>query len=111
MANYKLVNKKNDRSIMNHNDAEQRLVAIGRELEKDLNNSEAWAAKAEVLCSIGLHELANRCYDRSLAIDPDNALTWMSKSVALNKLGRHDEAEIALAKAKELGHKVVSSSD
>jgi tetratricopeptide (TPR) repeat protein len=95
---------------MIQNDAEQRLVAIGRELEKDLNNSEAWAAKAEILCSIGLHELAIRCYDRSLAIDPGNALTWVGKSMALNKLGKHDEAEIALARAKELEHKDVSSS-
>jgi tetratricopeptide (TPR) repeat protein len=96
---------------MTYNDAEQRLVAIGRELEKDLNNSEAWAAKADILCSIGLYELANQCYNRSLAIDPDNPLTWVSKSIALNKLGEHDEAEIALAKAKELRHKEVSSSD
>jgi tetratricopeptide (TPR) repeat protein len=72
---------------MNHNDAGQRLVAIGRELEKDLNNSKAWAAKADILCSIGLHELAIQCYNKSLVIDPDNALTWMSKSIALNKLG------------------------
>jgi tetratricopeptide (TPR) repeat protein len=96
---------------MNYNEAEQRLVAIGKELEKDLNNSEAWAAKADILCSIGLHELANQCYNRSLAIDPDNGLTWVSKSIALSKLGKHDEAKMALAKAKELGHKGVSSSD
>jgi hypothetical protein len=27
---------------MIYDDAEQKLVAIGRELEKDINNSEAW---------------------------------------------------------------------
>jgi tetratricopeptide (TPR) repeat protein len=97
----------NDQSIMTYNDAEQRLVAIGKELEKDLNNSEAWVAKGDILCSLGLHELANQCYNRSLAINPDNVLTWVSKSIALNKLGKHDEVEIALAKAKELGHKGV----
>jgi tetratricopeptide (TPR) repeat protein len=96
---------------MKYNEAEQRLVAVGRELEKDINNSEAWAAKADILCSIGLHELAIQCYTRSLSIDPDNGLTWVSKSIALIKLGKHDEAEIALAKAKELEKKGVSGSD
>jgi Flp pilus assembly protein TadD len=46
-----------------------------------------------------------------LAIDPDNALTWLGKSINLIKLGKHDEAEIALAKAKELENKCVSGSD
>jgi tetratricopeptide (TPR) repeat protein len=96
---------------MNYTDAEQRLVAIGKELEKDLNNSETWAAKADILCSMRLHELAVRCCDRSLAIDPDNALTWVTKGIALNKLGKHDEAEIAFAKAKELGYKGAPTSD
>jgi len=96
---------------MDYNDSEQRLAAIGKELEKDLNNSETWAAKADILCSMRLYELAIRCCDRSLAINPDNALTWVTKGIALDRLGRHDEAKIAFAKAKELGYESVSSSD
>jgi Flp pilus assembly protein TadD len=46
-----------------------------------------------------------------LAIDPDNALTWLGKSINLIKLGKHDEAEIALARAKELDDRGVSGSD
>lgn len=86
---------------MDYTDADQRLVAIGKELEKDLNNPEAWAAKADILCSIGMYEIAIRCCDRSLAIDPHNALTWTTKGIALDKLGKHDEAEIAFARAKD----------
>lgn len=86
---------------MDHTDADQRLAAIGKELEKDLNNPDAWAAKADILCSMGMYEIAIRCCDRSLAINPHNALTWTTKGIALDKIGYHDEAEIAFAKAKE----------
>jgi Flp pilus assembly protein TadD len=96
---------------MDYADTEKRLIAIGKELEKDLNNSETWAAKADILCSMGMHEIAIRCCDRSLAINPDNALTWVTKGIALDKLGRHDEADIAFAKAKELGYKSAPLSD
>lgn len=85
-------------------DIDQRFVAIGNELEKNLNNSEAWAAKADILCTMGLYEIAVRCCDRSLAINPDNELTWVTKRIALDKLGRHEEADAAFAKAKELGY-------
>jgi len=84
-------------------DVDQDLAAIGKELEKNLYNSEAWAAKADVLCSIGMHEIAIRCCDRSLAINPDNMLTWITRSIALEKIGEHEEAKAAFAKAKELG--------
>ena len=90
---------------MDYNDVDQRLAVIGKELEKDLNNSEAWAAKADILYSIGLYDIAIRYCDRSLAINPDNALTWATKGDILNKLGRHDEAEAAFAKTKELVYK------
>ena len=49
-------------------EVDQDLTAIGKELEKNLYNSEAWAAKADILCSIRMHEIAIRCCDRSLAV-------------------------------------------
>jgi len=82
---------------------ESKLVTIGKRLEKDLNDWEAWAAKADILCSIGMHDIAVRCCDRSLLINPDNGLTWLTKGIALNKLGRTIEADAAFARAKELG--------
>lgn len=96
---------------MDYTDSDQKLTAIGKELEKNLNNSEAWAAKADILCTMGMHEVAIRCCDKSLAINRDNMLTWVTKGIALDKLGKHDEAEIAFAKAEELGYKKVSNSD
>jgi tetratricopeptide (TPR) repeat protein len=87
---------------MDYTDVNQKLVAIGKELEKNINNSEAWAAKADILCSLGMHKIAIRCCDKSLAINPDNMLTWMTKGMALEKIGTHEEALAAFAKAKEL---------
>jgi len=83
-------------------DTDQRLAAVGKELKKDLNDSEAWAAKADILCSIGMYESAILCCDRSLAINPDKALTWATKGNALDMLGKQDGAKAASAKAKEM---------
>jgi Flp pilus assembly protein TadD len=91
--------------VTDYTDIEPKLVAIGKELEKDINNPDAWAAKADLLCSIGMHEIAIRCCYRSLAISPENMLTWMTKGKALDKLGKHDDADAAFAKARELGYK------
>jgi Flp pilus assembly protein TadD len=85
-------------------DIDKSLIAIGKELEKNLNNWEAWAAKADILFSMGLFEVAIRCCDRSLAINPDNALTWMTKAKALERIGKHEDAEAAFVRAKELGN-------
>ncbi len=86
---------------MDYADVDQRLAAIGKELEKDINNPDAWAAKADILYSMGMYEIAIRCCDRSLAINPDNAFTWMTKGIALEELGKHDEAEVPFIEAKE----------
>jgi tetratricopeptide (TPR) repeat protein len=88
--------------MMNCADVDRRLAMIGKELEKDLDNWEAWAAKADILSSLGLYEVAIRCCDRSLVINPDNTLTWMTKGNALDKLGKHEDANAAFAKAKAL---------
>ncbi len=47
-------------------DIDKSLTAIGKELEKDLNNWEAWAAKADLLLSMGylkqrLDAVISRC--------------------------------------------------
>jgi tetratricopeptide (TPR) repeat protein len=81
-------------------DIDHRLVAIGKQLEKNLHNWEAWAAKADILCSLGMHEVAIRCCDKALALNPNNVLTWVTKGEALKKLGKNEEADAAFAMAK-----------
>lgn len=90
-------------------DLDHRLVAIGKQLEKNLNDWEAWAAKADILCSLGLHEIAVRCCDRALALNPNNILTWVTKGEALKKLGKNEDADAAFAKARSLTDIVKSS--
>jgi tetratricopeptide (TPR) repeat protein len=82
---------------------DQRLAMIGKELEKNLDNWEAWAAKADILFSLGMYENAIRCCDKSLAINPDNALTWITKGNALEKLGKHEDAKTSFANARSVG--------
>lgn len=88
--------------LMDFEDYDRRLVAIGKRLEKNLDDWEAWAAKADIMQSLGMNEIANRCCDRSLALNPDNVLTWVTKGEALIKLGKFEEAKAAFEKAKAL---------
>jgi tetratricopeptide (TPR) repeat protein len=69
-------------------DLDQALSAITKELEKNRDNWEAWAAKADILCSMGLYENAIQCCNRSLAINPDNSFTEATKANALNLTSR-----------------------
>lgn len=80
------------------------LASVEKELEKNPDSWDAWAAKADISFSLGLYGPAIRCCDRSLALNPDNVLTWITKVAALKQLGRTEEEEAALAKAIELGY-------
>ena len=89
-------------TMIDFEDYDHRLDAIGKRLEKNPDDWEAWAAKADILHSLGMAEIAIRCCDRSLALNPDNVLTWVTKGEALIKLGKFEEAKAAFAKAKAL---------
>lgn len=81
---------------------DESLIIIGKRLEKNQDDWEAWAAKADILFSMELFGFAIRCCDRSLALHPDNPLTWITKGKALAKMRKHEEAEAAFARAEEL---------
>ena len=72
--------------MMDYVSVDRALVAIEKELEKNPNSWEAWAAKADVLYSIGMYEAAVWCCDKSLALNQDNALAWITESNALKNL-------------------------
>jgi len=80
-------------------EADNKLVAIETELEKNHNDWEAWAAKADVLCAMGMYKMAIRCCDKSLALNPDNILTLITKKFALDKLEKHNKLRAAIAEA------------
>lgn len=85
---------------MDFEDCDRRLVAIGKRLEKNPDDWEAWAAKADILYSLRMYEIAIRCCDKTLALNPENKLTWVTKADALTKLGKIEEARAAYAKAR-----------
>lgn len=89
---------------MDFDSEDHRLAAIGRQLKKNLNDWEAWAAKADIFCSLGMYNAAVEYSEISLMLNPDNALTWYTKGIALSRLGRTTEADEAFAKAKKLGY-------
>jgi tetratricopeptide (TPR) repeat protein len=72
------------------------LSAIAKELEKNRENWEAWAAKADIIYSMGFYESAILCCDRSLAINPDNPFTKATKANALNNLKKRKEDDSQL---------------
>jgi tetratricopeptide (TPR) repeat protein len=88
--------------MMDFEDYNHRLVAIGKRLEKNLDDLGSMGSQSEILQSLGMNEIANRCCDRSLALNPDNVLTWVTKGEVLIKLGKIEEAKAAFAKAKAL---------
>ncbi len=68
------------------------IMVVERELERDPESWEAWAAKADILYLQGRHKPALQCSEKSLEINPENALAWNTKGNALYKLSRYEEA-------------------
>ena len=92
--------------MMDLADVDQRLVSIGKQLEKNLDDWEAWSAKADIICSLGMYEIAIRCCDKSLRLNPANVLALRTKYIALNKVGKHEEADEVFARVMELGYQI-----
>ncbi len=81
------------------------LAATEKELKKNPDSWEAWAAKADILCALGMYQKAIECCNRSLELNQNNALTYLTRCMALRKIGLKDEANASLEKARELGYK------
>lgn len=87
---------------MDLSNVDRDLITIGTRLKNDINDWEAWAAKADILYSLGLYENAIQCCDMSLKLNQNNAFAWHTKGTSLDKLGRHEEAEACYNRAREL---------
>ena len=59
---------------------------------------------------LGKYEKALGYYDRALEIDPADGYAWYAKGEAQKALGRTSEADVAFAKAEDLGYKVQNES-
>jgi tetratricopeptide (TPR) repeat protein len=78
------------------------LVVLSATAITQENNSSFWLQKGDEFYKNNSYDLALRCYDKAIEIDPENVDVWYNKAVVLKELGRDTEAEKALAKAKVL---------
>jgi tetratricopeptide (TPR) repeat protein len=77
-------------------------MIIERELQREPDSWEAWAAKADVLYLQDENEESLACCEKALSINPRNALVLNTKGNALYKLERYDEAIACYDRAIEV---------
>lgn len=67
-------------------------LMVDREIEKEPDCWEAWAAKADILYLQKEYAAAIGCCDTALRLNPDNALAWNTKGNILYRQDRYEEA-------------------
>jgi tetratricopeptide (TPR) repeat protein len=60
--------------------------------------------KGAALAELGKFDEAIKAYDEAIKLDPTIGLVWAGKGEALKALGNSAKADVAFAKAKELGY-------
>lgn len=77
-------------------------MVVDRELDRNPESWEGWAAKADILYFQGMHRSALQCCERSIDLNPNNALAWNTRGNALYKLSRYGEAIESYSRAIEI---------
>jgi len=67
-------------------------------------DADAWSNKGVSFGLLGKFERAVECFETAIRIDASNAPAWYNKGMTQKVLRRNDEAETALARARELGY-------
>jgi len=78
--------------------------AYERALQIDPNDADAWFGKGAGLNKTGKYEEALQSLNRSIELDPKKVEAWKVKGDVLKALGHSADAEVAYAKARELGY-------
>ena len=68
------------------------------------HTTDAWLQKGDGFYKNNSYDLALRCYDKAIEIDPLDAEAWNNRGNALRELGRDTESDAAFTKAIELGY-------
>lgn len=85
----------------NYDDA---IKAFDKVIEINRQDTNAWLCKSWPLYQLKNYSEAIVVLNESIRLDPNNAAAWNTKFLVLNESGRSYEADLAKAKAKELGH-------
>jgi tetratricopeptide (TPR) repeat protein len=64
----------------------------------------AWGNRGELLWRLERYDESLEALDRAIQLDPDLADAWYNRGEALKAQGRDEEADVAYARAKELGY-------
>ncbi|MGA9098639.1 MAG: tetratricopeptide repeat protein [Methanotrichaceae archaeon] len=89
-------------SLLSNGGLDGAMMVVERELERDPDSWEAWAAKADILYLQGMYGSALKCSEIALKFNPENALAWNTKGNALYKLSRYQEAIDCYSRAIEI---------
>jgi tetratricopeptide (TPR) repeat protein len=63
----------------------------------------AWYNKGRTLYNLDKYDESIQAYDKAIDIDPQLAAIWYCKGKAFEAIGDNTNAEMAFARAKELG--------
>jgi tetratricopeptide (TPR) repeat protein len=79
------------------------IMMYDEELKLNLNDTSALFGKGAALYNLGKYEASIQYFDMASNVSPRNYRPWYYKGLSLKALDRESEAEVAFAKARELG--------
>jgi len=68
----------------------------------ELNESESWVKRGNVLLGVSRYEEAIQRYERAIKVKPDSCEAWNFRGIALLQLGRYQESIASFDKALEI---------
>jgi tetratricopeptide (TPR) repeat protein len=80
------------------------IQAYDKAIELNSRYAEAWYNKGYAPSKQGNYDEAIKAYDEAIKLNPNYAKAWYNKGIAFEALGKTTDADVASAKAKELGY-------
>jgi tetratricopeptide (TPR) repeat protein len=102
-----------DNSAINHQKKEQKIPTTKHQQKPqyqkyepisfdELNESESWIKRGNVLLGVRRYEEAIERYDRAIRLNPNSSKAWNFRGIALLQLGRYEESIASFDKALEI---------
>jgi len=91
-------------ALIKQKNYDKALKCIEKAIELDPDYAWAWNNKGWALIEMKNYDEALKCIEKAIELDPQNAYAWANKNLALKGVGNITGADMAFAKAKELGY-------